>query len=194
VSQCTETSDYLFGLHQSIYGIPSHIFHHSISTHQNSSNLPAAYRRDELVGRQTLKTYLSRMKREGMRPGVMTMLTNHRSVPGNKMSYSCPSRLQRTMHARATSRTFVVTYSVHVHCTQTSCDITLFMASCSVTVTLSRLGVFGNNTLNGIFAATSNEDARKVSHFITTLLKICIFYLAIVWTTRYTDRKWRNGR
>jgi len=183
VSQRTETSDYLVGLHQSIYGIPSQIFHHSVSTYQDSSNLAAAYRRDELVGRQTLKTYLSRMKREGERPGVMTMLTNHRSVPGNKMSYSCLSSLQCTMHARAPSRTFVVTYSVHVQCTQSGCDITLFMASCRVTVTLSRLVVFGNNTLNGIFATTSNKEVRKVSHFITTLLTNCIFYLATVWMT-----------
>jgi hypothetical protein len=85
------------------------------------------------------------------------------------------SRLQCTMHARAPSRTFVVTYSVHVHvhCMQSGCDFTLFMASCRVTVTLSRLQVFGNNTLNGIFATTSNKVARKESHFITTLLTIC---------------------
>jgi len=66
------------------------------------------------------------------------------------------------MHARATSRTFVVTYSVHVHCTHSVCDITIFMASCHVTVTLSGLEVFGNNTLYGIFATTSNKEARKV--------------------------------
>jgi hypothetical protein len=106
--------------------------------------------------------YLSRMKREEERPRVMTMLTNHRSVPGNKMSYSCLSRLQCMMHARATSRTFAVTYSVHVHCTQNGCDITIFMASCRVTVTLSGLVVFGNNTLNGIFATIRNKEVSKV--------------------------------
>jgi hypothetical protein len=86
------------------------------------------------------------MKREGERPRVITMLANHRSIPGNKMSYSCLSCLQCTMHARTTSRTFVMTYSIHVQCKQNGCDITIvglcLMVSSVMYVTLSELKAF----------------------------------------------------
>jgi hypothetical protein len=103
VSQRKATFDLLAGLHNINYSTPQQVRHTQNSPSPliwTVANLAVSYRRHELLGLQTLQTHLRvgwGAKGEGERPHAMTSLANHRSVPGNKMSYSCLSCLQCTM-------------------------------------------------------------------------------------------------
>ena len=168
MSRRTETSDLRAGLHQIDYNIPSQILHHSLSMYtafpriRTAATWASAHRRHELVSLQTLKTFTWigwRAKSKGFMSWPCLLITvvspETRWVT---VDYSVCN--VRCMQERPVAH-LLLTYSVHVQCTQNGCDLANFMTSCRVTITLSGPDVFRNNTLNGILATASNKEARK---------------------------------